>query len=379
MCSVRRATNKLSRPRGEVEVMHIGLVIGGNQIGGMERQAFLLACGLHDRGIRVSVFFSGRPCLGLNRRDHTISFSPLPTYWLWGSRYTNSPSAYYLAWLLRRLGVSVVQAYQLSAIEKAKRAIQVAGGLPYIACVRGTRFAFDASLADKYKNACANAVRVLCNCTTVRELLLENQVCSRDRLLVFPNGIAIRRVCSPGKSDRGFNILFAATLKAVKDPVSFAKAVALVMRQKTEVTVTIAGEGSLRTKMRRVFEDQNVQERVSFLGQVPMDSVPYAQADLVVSSSIREASSNTILEAFASGVPVVATSVGGSVELRGMDFVRLVPPRDELLLAKAIMDFARLSQERRLELGLGASDYVRKNYSIDSMVDNHIALYKAVS
>ena len=131
--------------------------------------------------------------------------------------------------------------------------------------------------------------------------------------------------------------------------------------------------------MRRVFEDQNVQERVSFLGQVPMDSVPYAQADLVVSSSIREASSNTILEAFASGVPVVATSVGGSVELRGMDFVRLVPPRDELLLAKAIMDFARLSQERRLELGLGASDYVRKNYSIDSMVDNHIALYKAVS
>ena len=62
-----------------------------------------------------------------------------------------------------------------------------------------------------------------------------------------------------------------------------------------------------------------------------------------------------------------------------MDFVRLVPPSDELSLAEAIMDFARLSQERRLELGLGASDYVRKNYSIDSMVDNHIALYKAVS
>ena len=91
--------------------------------------------------------------------------------------------------------------------------------------------------------------------------------------------------------------------------------------------------------------------------------------------SLSEASSNALLEAMATGLPVVATRVGGSAFLveDGVTGL-LVPPRDPAALAKALVT---LIEDRRLAARLGgaALDYVRTRHALPAMLGRLDALY----
>jgi glycosyltransferase involved in cell wall biosynthesis len=112
-----------------------------------------------------------------------------------------------------------------------------------------------------------------------------------------------------------------------------------------DARLVIAGDGDLAGELRERARGAGVAERVHFAGNVPQDTVGawFAAADVVVIPSVRDDSGNvdglpnTVLEALASGAPVVATTAGGIASaIRDGESGLLVAERDPRALAAAI-------------------------------------------
>ena len=100
--------------------------------------------------------------------------------------------------------------------------------------------------------------------------------------------------------------------------------------------------------------------------------------DVFVLPSLAEGSSNTILEAMATGIPVVATAVGGNTELVHAGFTGiLVPPRAPELMAAAIADYCRIP-DMAARHGMRARAQVIARHSLPAMARSYLAVYDAL-
>ena len=168
-------------------------------------------------------------------------------------------------------------------------------------------------------------------------------------------------------------------LQAVKNQVLLARAfvrlleIAPDMRQR--VRLVIVGEGSTRAEITQVLADANV----SALAWLPGARDDVAQAlrsfDAFVLPSLAEGISNTILEAMASGLPVVATRVGGNAELvEDGTTGTLVPSADSEALAMAMLRYARDPGYARSH-GQAGRTRAERLFSLDAMIAKYTALY----
>ena len=143
---------------------------------------------------------------------------------------------------------------------------------------------------------------------------------------------------------------------------------------------TILGEGELLAPLRFSVTDLGLDGMVHLPGAVSPDRVlGYLQdADVFVSPSHNEGVSNAVLEAMASGVPVVSTRVGGMPEAidDGVEGF-LVPPRDIDAMAAAIERFAR---DRQLCATMGRAARARAvaEFSLDRQVETFERIYESV-
>jgi glycosyltransferase involved in cell wall biosynthesis len=99
--------------------------------------------------------------------------------------------------------------------------------------------------------------------------------------------------------------------------------------------------------------------------------------DTYVLASESEGMSNTILEAMACGLPVVATAVGGNVELVDRARGLLVPPHNPKLLADAI-SLLLGAPARRETMGKLARQRVEEHFSLEAMAQNYASVYLEV-
>ncbi|MBI4395603.1 MAG: glycosyltransferase [Elusimicrobia bacterium] len=176
-----------------------------------------------------------------------------------------------------------------------------------------------------------------------------------------------------------FWVAVTANLKPVKRIDFFLRALALLRDEHnvTDFRAVVMGEGGERGVLEDMSRRLGLDGRVHFMGAVS-DVIPYLQhADAAVLCSDEEGFSNAVLEYMACGLPVVATAVGGNVELVDGSNGFLVPPGEAGDLAHAL---ARLAGDPALREDLGARSRakVEETYSWARCMEEWESYYKSV-
>ena len=137
----------------------------------------------------------------------------------------------------------------------------------------------------------------------------------------------------------------------------------------------LTGDGPCRAELETCIETLRVRDRVRLLGD--RRDVPdiLAALDVFVLPSIAEGISNTILEAMASGLPVVATRVGGNPELVEDGITgSLVPAADTAALATAIGVYLESGHVREVH-GKNSRQRAVDRFSLRRMCDDYARMY----
>jgi glycosyltransferase involved in cell wall biosynthesis len=141
----------------------------------------------------------------------------------------------------------------------------------------------------------------------------------------------------------------------------------------------IVGDGPLRGECQAMLNRAGAGHR-AWLPGARADIAQLLRAmDLFVLPSLVEGSSNAILEAMATGLPVVATNVGAHTELVHPGFTGiLVPPTSPDLLAAAIADYCRIP-EMGVRHGARARSQVIARHSLPAMARSYLAVYDSLA
>jgi len=193
---------------------------------------------------------------------------------------------------------------------------------------------------------------------------------------------AARRQLPPELSAPGTMIVGSVTrFSEIKDPLNLVRAFVEARRssQGQALRLVMLGDGDLRPRAEQMLQESGNAAAAWLPGS--RDDVPALMRamDVFVLGSRREGISNTVLEAMATGLPVIASAVGGNLELV-QDQVTgvLTPPGESASIARALLSYAARPQ-LRLEHGRLARLRAEQEYSLRRMLMDYETLYRSHS
>lgn len=141
-----------------------------------------------------------------------------------------------------------------------------------------------------------------------------------------------------------FHIVMTRNLEPVYDIATALAAFSLVLKELPQAYISIAGVGPEHKRLINICENLGIRERVVFVGRIENSKIHefYQSANLMLNSSLVDNQPVSILEAYAAGVPVVSTDVGGVSQIATHDRTALlVPSGDPVRMSEAILRIAR--------------------------------------
>jgi glycosyltransferase involved in cell wall biosynthesis len=213
------------------------------------------------------------------------------------------------------------------------------------------------------------------------------------KISIIPNGLDLksyrdlRHVPRPARGGAAATVAFIGRVVAIKDVKTYLLAAKIVLSRLENVAFLILGptdeDPSYTAECRQLADTLELTEKVRFLGKVDVNEY-YPKIDVVVLTSLSEAQPYVILEANASGVPVVATDVGACREMlegRSLEDRRLGPSgiltgvANPEQTAEAIMKL--LSDWRQWKAFSEAGrTRVSRFYDQDDLVSQYLNLYE---
>ncbi len=168
-------------------------------------------------------------------------------------------------------------------------------------------------------------------------------------------------------------------LQPVKDHATLLRAFAAMLEQMPALRATarllVIGDGPLQGDMNGLAAALGIAEYCWFSGAMSDLQKVFRTFDMFVLSSLNEGISNSILEAMASALPVLASAVGGNIELVRNDVTgNLFDPGDQAGLARLLLQYVNDSSLRRTR-GLQARQVAVEHYSLSKMVEGYRTLY----
>ncbi len=198
-------------------------------------------------------------------------------------------------------------------------------------------------------------VRALMNAsgvTVVSEALgkkVEEYGISKEKIRFIPNGVNIHNFFPRDKVECRKKlailkdakvILFVGQIIPVKGITTLLEAVLMLKERAMHFKIVMIGNGQLLRDVDAFIEKHNLSGIFTLLGEIPQEELPdyLGASDVLCLPSIREGRPNVVIEAIASGRPVVASNVGGVPELVD-DFTGiLVPPQNPEALADSLIE-----------------------------------------
>jgi glycosyltransferase involved in cell wall biosynthesis len=201
------------------------------------------------------------------------------------------------------------------------------------------------------------------------------------RMTVIRNGIDAE-VFRPGigpRDDDALVVGYVGRLSPEKNPALFLRVAARLHAQSPRTRFVVIGDGPLRAELEALCESLSLCGALTFTGECDDMPARYRGLDLLLLTSSHEGTPLAVLEAMASGVPVVATDVGGVPELVACGITGfLAPPGDEARLAE--LAFSLLADAAMLRrCGRAARDHARTHFALDEQVRRTGALLHEVA
>jgi glycosyltransferase involved in cell wall biosynthesis len=196
-----------------------------------------------------------------------------------------------------------------------------------------------------------------------RQIALVRPTLARAALLIVPSGY-LHRIFSahgisamivpnvvdlgtfaPGAAARSDpHLLVTRNLERIYDIETAIRAFARIVMDFPDARLTVAGAGPEREALERLARELGVDARLRFTGRLDNAELPslYREATILLNPSRVDNMPNSLLEAMASGVPIVSTSVGGIPFLvEDGRTALLVPPGQPLAMAEAVLRLLR--------------------------------------
>ena len=298
--------------------------------------------------------------------------------------------AWKLARSIRERGIRVVHAHQYSPFFYAALAkLATAGRFRLILTEHGRHFPDTVAPIRRGLNRIvldrlADAVNACCQFSA--KALSRNDGFAGRRIEIIENGIEVERYRSDIdrsalrdrlnlRHDRRY-IAMVARFHPVKDHAMLLRAFARIAPRRPDVDLLLVGDGPLRSNLEEQAKQAGIGERVRFLG-IRRDIPDILQAvNIFALSSESEAASLTLLEAMASGLPVVVTDVGGNPEIvrQGIDG-HLVPRGDDAATAKSLLQVLDHPDEAK-RMGDAGRARVEEHYRLEDTVEKYHRLYR---
>lgn len=216
-----------------------------------------------------------------------------------------------------------------------------------------------------------NAAHVVANSEGLRQLAL--QTSREQKISVVHNGIDTE-IFYPAQGKARGRLLTVSRLIPRKGIRYLILAMKAIARERKDAALTIVGDGPELGRLKRLADSLGISSKVIFLGYVSHGSLPavYRKADIFILPSLHEGMSNTVLEAMASGLPVVTTDTGGTKELiSGNGIVVTKKSADDL--SKAIL---AILSDRKMMAWLGTrSREIALRYSWGRIAGQYLDLY----
>jgi len=224
-------------------------------------------------------------------------------------------------------------------------------------------FSFD-SLACKY----SDIIFVPSNYS--KNMIIKMYNLSPSKIFAVPNGVekSILRNHNKDFDRNNVRLLFIGKLVAQKGVDILIKSIKNVVKRKYSVTLLIVGNGDLEQYKKLVLK-LSLESNVKFMGFLIGDEKfeLLKNSDIFVFPSNYESFGNVLIEAMASGLPVITTNITAIPEIVDTDSGILIPPNDVNALAEAIIHLIENPDEMK-RMGLAGYEKVENYFTWDAII-----------
>lgn len=197
----------------------------------------------------------------------------------------------------------------------------------------------------------------------------------KEKIPVIYNGVDCKKYAVNREKKDTINIISVGNIYGVKNFAYLIECFYEISKKHTNTTLTIVGDGVLRKDIEAQIEKLQISEKVFLIGAVFDVGKYLAKADIYASSSLFEGLPISILEAMASGLPVVANSVGGIPDIiKDKENGYLIPLNDKDSYINAL-DSLISSEETRNKFSANTLEFV-KQYDEAEIVKQYQNLYQ---
>jgi glycosyltransferase involved in cell wall biosynthesis len=171
-------------------------------------------------------------------------------------------------------------------------------------------------------------------------------------------------------------ITIVASLKDFKGHIYLLKAIRRVLEEMPDLELWIVGDGPLRPDLEKSAEALGIGDSVFFLGRKDNIGDILGETSVFALSSLREGLPVALVEALASGLPVIGTNAGGIPEvIKDKENGFVVLAGEERALSKAILDIFN-NPEKLEKMGLRSRELFEQYFSLNIMINKLDVLYQ---
>lgn len=220
----------------------------------------------------------------------------------------------------------------------------------------------------------------------IKQWLINSVGINQKKIIKILNGVDTDKFCPYNKADIRASLglkdeIVIGTIGRL-DPIKrqdlLLKAFSRLDDNLYNLKLVLVGDGPERFRLQSLRQKAPHPEHIILLGERNNVHELYNIMDIFVLPSRNEGISNTILEAMATGLPVIATSVGGNPELVTHAKTGFLIPKDSYRAIQDAINYYLKHPEEREHHGLNARLEAKKRFSLNSMTSKYEDLYKSL-